>query len=356
MAATVSERMAAAASEAVPADGKARLAQAVEQLASTAGFTGPVRLEALPGGGNNRGYRVNAGGQALFLKAYFHHPADPRDRLGAEFSFSTFAWQAGIRRLPRPLAADHEARLGLYELIDGRRLAAGEISAERVQEAASFFAELNAARGEAGALGMASEACFSLAEHLACIRARVQRLAAASAADAELGRFVDRELAPYADEVFEAIERLPASRLNGRLPRQAWCVSPSDFGFHNALLQPDGQLRFVDFEYAGWDEPARMISDFFCQVDAPVSEAHLGPFSRTALAAFEEPALHLDRMQVLLPLYRLKWCCIVLNEFLPAGAARRRFAGLDDGQEVRRQQQLAKARAMLDRLAAAAAA
>ena len=38
-------------------------------------------------------------------------------------------------------------------------------------------------------------------------------------------------------------------------------LSPSDFGLHNALRGQDGQLRFVDFEYFGWDDPVKLVSD-----------------------------------------------------------------------------------------------
>ena len=48
------------------------------------------------------------------------------------------------------------------------------------------------------------------------------------------------------------------------------CLSPSDFGFHNALVDDDGQVTFLDFEYAGRDDPAKLVSDFFCQPEIPV--------------------------------------------------------------------------------------
>ena len=38
-------------------------------------------------------------------------------------------------------------------------------------------------------------------------------------------------------------------------------LSPSDFGFHN-ILQSEGRLNFLDFEYAGRDDLAKLLSDF----------------------------------------------------------------------------------------------
>jgi hypothetical protein len=49
----------------------------------------------------------------------------------------------------------------------------------------------------------------------------------------------------------------------------------------------------------------------------------------------------------LLPVYRIKWCCILLNEFLEEGARRRRFAGDERTVQSLRREQLQKARAYL---------
>ena len=43
-------------------------------------------------------------------------------------------------------------------------------------------------------------------------------------------------------------------------------MSPSDFGFHN-VIKKDDFLYFIDFEYAGLDDPVKLICDFYCQPD-----------------------------------------------------------------------------------------
>src|SRR5207248_406829 len=77
-----------------------------DRLAAAAGL-GPVYDRVpLAGGANNRVYRAETAGGSAFLKAYFRHPADPRDRLAAESAFARFAWAGGVRCVPRPLAFD----------------------------------------------------------------------------------------------------------------------------------------------------------------------------------------------------------------------------------------------------------
>src|SRR6185437_14348528 len=135
---------------------------AAHALAAAAGI-GPVRaIAAIDGGANNRAFRLETADAAFFLKSYFRHPDDPRDRLGAEFAFSQFAWSHGVRCIPQPLACDAEAGLGLFEFVHGQSLK-GTVAAEAaVEQAIAFFRCLNRSRTEpeAAKLGRASESCL----------------------------------------------------------------------------------------------------------------------------------------------------------------------------------------------------
>lgn len=314
-------------------------------------LVGPT--EQLSGGGNNRVYRLDTTAGPMLLKEYFRHPADPRARLGGEQAFSRFAWNHGIRCVPRPLACDAKAGIGLYEFVTGRHLSPQEITATHVEEAAAFFTAVNRHRHspEAAHLPFASEACFSLAEHLACVEKRLGTLRTIRP-DSELH---EAAIAIVATQFAPAWNRLRTQILNNNadvdapLSSSDRVISPSDFGFHNCLATPVG-LRFFDFEYAGWDDPAKTVCDFFCQPAVPVAREHLErflAFVATALRAGD--ALH-DRVTQLLPMYELKWCCIMLNDFLPEGSRRRAFAHGDDSRMSRLAIQLRKVEAALARL------
>jgi hypothetical protein len=214
-------------------------------------------------------------------------------------------------------------------------------------EAARFFAALNATvrRRGAAALPAASEACFSVAAHLAMVDARLARLAglkAASDADREAIAYVAELGAAWAAHKRRILAAVKAPE--EALPARWRCVSPSDFGFHNALLRPDGSLCFIDFEYAGWDDPAKAFGDFFAHPGSPVPRAHRPAFLATAAEPFEGADALLEHARLLEPVFRVKWCCIILNEFLPAAAERRRFANPQADADAAKRAQLAKAR------------
>jgi Phosphotransferase enzyme family len=329
---------------------------ATDGLLRAAGLDGGFSLRPLPGGANNRVFRVERDGCPVLLKAYFQDPEDRRDRLGAEYAFTAFAWESGLRVLPQPLAQDPEHRLGLYEFIEGRKLHPHEIDAGMIGQAMMFLMEVNRHRHlpAAQALRTASEAYFTLAGHLECIERRLHGLAGikcASEIDREAASFVQDELVPAWRGVRSRVERrAPALGIDPdmELPQADRRLSPSDFGFHNAIRTDGGCLRFIDFEYAGWDDLAKTVSDFFCQVAAPVPAGYLAEVVETLAAGQSEPLRFRARVALLLPVYQVKWGCIVLNEFIKVGGNRRRFAGA--APEAKKATQLEKARRILQHL------
>jgi hypothetical protein len=74
-------------------------------------------------------------------------------------------------------------------------------------------------------------------------------------------------------------------------------------------------------------------------------------FASRLVEALDLPATHARRAALLRPVYRVKWCCIMLNEFLPVGARRRGFALDPREARDRRERQLRGARAALARVA-----
>jgi len=103
-------------------------------------------------------------------------------------------------------------------------------------------------------------------------------------------------------------------------------ISPSDFGFHNALKADDGRISFVDFEYAGWDTAGKLVGDAFNQVKVPLPMSAYAGFRDRIAALFARPRDVARACDALLPVYGIKWVTILLNEFLPVGAKRRDFA------------------------------
>jgi hypothetical protein len=306
-------------------------------LLREAGIDGPISLAPLTHGGNNRVVRVNCGTHAYVLKRYFRHTLDPRDRFGADTSFSAFLWSAGVRDIPQLIAAEEELGAALFAHVPGNSIS-GSLAASDVAQALDFLAAINRNRQgeEAGSLPIASEACFAICDHLELVERRVSAL---ELSGNSAGVFARDELRPAWGEIRSRVASQVGPEFDRTLRQLERCLSPSDFGFHNAIARPSGKLVFHDFEYAGWDDPAKLVCDFFCQTQVPVPLAYLPRMVERLARCLGVVDWLEQRVRWLLPVYRIKWCCILLGSATPSGSARRRFAGrlTPDGAELTRQ-------------------
>ena len=306
-------------------------------------------LVPLDGGRNNRVAKLTLADSApLVLKSYFHSPNDTRDRLGAEYAFLEMAWEKGVRSIPQPLASDPDRHTGLYTFAAGQKLAPGGVRQNHVDAAIDFVIALN--EGESSAqLPAASEACFSIDAHLTTVASRVARLADLDAEAPhveEAAALIEARIRPLWQKVSGSIAAA-VDETSLRAPISQKVASPSDFGFHNALVNENGVV-FLDFEYAGMDDPAKLVCDFFCQPEIPVNSQFFEYFVNRIAETVVDPADFRSRAKLLLGAYRIKWLCIMLNEFASAGRQRRHFSRGKDDWAKRCTAQLAKANEGLD--------
>ncbi len=304
------------------------------QLLEKSGISSAIRsITPCTSGGNNRTYRLETINGVYALKQYFRQASDKRDRLMSEYAFLVYANRVAEGMVPRHYGMDAVSGLALYEFIQGQAVQAGQLSAEDIASAAALFRALNqpGMQEQARDLPQASEACFSIREHLNLIDSRIAGLQAIELVHEEDTLAVTQieELAARWDTVSAEIKRIARMEridINQPLAPEQCCISPSDFGFHNALRLADGRLCFLDFEYAGWDDPAKMTGDFFSQLAIPVPPDYFDAFTEVVMAPFPHAETLIRRAQLLRQVYQIKWCCIALNVFIPDNLARRRFA------------------------------
>ena len=323
-----------------------RLKSSVAELFVDAGIdAGEMEVYPVSGGGNNKVVSVQTKTNRYIAKFYYSHPSDTRNRLAAEYSFLAYAFARGLSDVPKPIFCDRKNNIGLYEFIEGRKLDTAELKRQHIMAAASFIKALNAGTDRDPTLPVASEGCFSIEQHFSIVDNRLNRLLGLpgeSEMEQQARSFVG-ELESSWKKTKEMISA-KAGSLSEELGADDRCISPSDFGFHNALLENSGDICFIDFEYAGWDDPAKMAGDFFLQPAVAVSLEHFDDFISEALDYSKNKAMLAERARLLFPIFKIKWCCLMLNEFLPSAAKRRHFANPNVDSEQSKQLQLDKAR------------
>jgi hypothetical protein len=297
------------------------------------------------GGGNNRVFRIRTRSAIYAGKFYGSGALDDRDRLGHEFDGLAFLKDAGVgSALPAALAVDRIARCALYEWIEGRNPAEHDVA--DIGAVLDVLAALHRARGARGAsaLPLATEAVLRPADLVGQIERRLARFETVTASEPELAAFLAGGLRP---EVERRVAALGGWDLEGELAPESRTLSPSDFGFHNALRRPDGSLAFLDFEYFGWDDPVKLGADFLWHPAMDLSRSERRAFLDGVTRLYGADPAFRSRLAVCFPLYGIRWILIILNEFLPQLWARRAFSGKGGDWSAAKRDQLRKARAVL---------
>jgi hypothetical protein len=336
---------------------RVNLAQAEpEQIAEDASrLVGWRVLSAVPvrRGGNNRVFKLVGPDCQAILKIYPTQKEDPRDRLSQEFGALSFLARHGVAEVPRPIASDPLRHWAAYEWIDG--VPSTEIGAVEVDELADFFIGLQALRecDGADALPEGATPALSPASVVAQLAWRLERLTAVIRPGTEVAGFVEESLKPEIEHVLGRLQRGCAAaeiEFDAPLPPRLRVLSPSDFGFHNALRRPNGRLAFLDFEYFGWDEPAKAVADVMLHAGMALPDGLACRYQRRVADVLSQTdPTFIERFTLFFPSMRAIWCLILLNEFLPERWARRVFAGAADDRVAAQARQLAKARDMLTR-------
>ena len=314
-------------------------------------------IARIGGGRNSRVYRVRCATGDYAAKFYFGRTADGRDRSQVEYSAFDFLWRHGVRCVPQPLASDPARQVAVYELIDGEPLEASAVSTSDIDQLVALVGQLKelAAEPASGRLGPAAEAFFSVDRVIANVADRYHRMASLDVRSPgydALRQFLAADYEPAFSRLAEWARR-HVKDSNSQLPIEHQTLSPSDLGFHNSLRRDDGKLVFLDFEYFGWDDPAKTLSDALLHPRMRLPAALQGYLAGQFSNIFDCDPTWARRVETLYPLFGLKWCMILLNEFRPEQLERRRFVDHDPEEAHAVQtRQLDAARSLLQRILA----
>jgi len=293
-------------------------------------------IDSIGGGRNSRVYRITCENFNQYVaKRYFTSRSEGRSRLDIEFSALQFLWEHGVRNIPQPIGADPDQGCAVYAYLDGTPIPTHTLTNADIDDAVRFLAGLKALRDtqESDSIPPASEACFSVQAILDNIERRVRRLSQSRTDEAPydaLADFLARGFLPSRDQIVRwCSARLGTfgSSFTAVLPRQDQTLSPSDFGFHNALRLRERGIVYLDFEHFGWDDPAKLIVDFVIHPAMELPQHLARRFVSGLFKLFGEDRHLVGRTEVVYPLFGLTWCLILLNEFVPDDLLRRGFAG-----------------------------
>lgn len=309
-----------------------------------------VDAELIKSGRNNKVFKVALPSQNYLAKFYFPSKQIHGSRLNNEYTFLEALTNVGFNNIPKPLYRFDDIHLAFYEFIEGESLKKDEIDKDHILCAANFFASINEFKDSPffKKIGDASEAFKNLEDYLINLDTRISILKSSiikNDENTEAIKFMNDFVLKWKDLKKDILLEKTID-----LPLEKEFLSPSDFGFHNCIRKKEGTLIFIDFEYAGWDDYAKFLCDFFIQPDFEIPEKYFEEFSYCALKNQRDKEALFYRAFSLLPVFRVKWCCIILNEFLPEVVERRLFSDPEFDLISNQYSQLNKAKKLLENI------
>ncbi len=106
-------------------------------------------------------------------------------------------------------------------------------------------------------------------------------------------------------------------------------LSQSDFGIHNAIWTTGEKFCFIDFEYFGWDDPAKLVADFLHHAGQNIDLKIRIEVIKKFLLENQQDLKFWKRLSIVLDLVGLEWVLIVLNIANPEVLQRRYHANPD---------------------------
>ena len=294
--------------------------------------------QTLDKGGNNRleqwTFEDNS---KVVIKNFLIDKQDKRPRRRQEWRFSRFLWDRQIRCIPQPIATLEDANVMAW--VDGSPVGGGEETI--IDQMSEFLIALDQVGSQAEdpeAIGPAADARLAPGDHLKAIDRRRQTIldACEESGQPQIIDFINHELEGLHKKAKQHFQQVCVDAdldPEAEIDRALWFPSPSDFGAHNCLISPQNELVFMDFEYAGWDDPAKLLCDFLRHVGNHVPiKTRIAIIKKFVAARTCDPTLW-DRFRALADLNAVEWILIVLNVAARHEARRKQFAGSREDHE-----------------------
>jgi hypothetical protein len=292
-----------------------------------------VDFRPLLSSGNNRICKIEMkSGQKYVVKQYLQLKGDSRPRLKAEFEHLKALWEVGFRNIPQTFARE-ESR-AVYSLIEGMSIKI--VGSGEMAKVLSFLTRLSDDSSKLSGFSIlpGSDSRICLGDYIDQVEKRYDRIiwgAKNSEWEKEIHEFMTQSILPHKEFIFNKFyDSIECLGWDAQRPfqenEQMFC--PSDLGFHNILSDThnQGELFFLDFEYSGWDDPAKLLADFFHHVGQQVSWEHKWYLLEQFAAHRKQDPDFMRRWETIVDLIGLEWVLIVLNVIDPNEMERKRFA------------------------------
>lgn len=262
-------------------------------------------------GKNNKCFIVSE--KKIFVKKFYNTNNDD-DRFKREIKFVKFLEKNKVNLTPKII--EYDENIIKYRLINGKIISNKDANNKKyLKKAFKFFKKINHLNFEKENFKYAKGFCSNSDCYENEISNKIKIL--------EKNGYSALSIKIIKDK-FNKLKKLNYFKNNYKFTTEDRSLSPCDFTFNNIL---NGKItKFIDFEYSGIDDVAKLYAIFFLQPDHHIKiETFKKNINQLILKKFDNDRFK-KNLIYLLPICYLRWSLIMLNDFLKEDSKRRNFS------------------------------
>jgi hypothetical protein len=271
-------------------------------------------------GRNNKVFKILIKNKKYVLKFFSSKSYSYKSRMKREISFLKLVKNFNIDNVPLLISYSYKENYILISYLEGYQLSL--ISENELRSISNFIRNIN--KNKTKYAINAIDYCNSLKDHINLINKKCRFFIKNANLNKDISYFLKYKFLPKKKLVIQNIKNnINKKKLYKKITLKEKIISPSDLSLLN-LKKNKKKLYYYDFEYAGLDDPLKLICDIICNPSNKFSNKNL--FSETILNNFGLNKKNHNLLDLFIPLHKLKWCLIILNEFIDEKNKIRKFA------------------------------
>jgi len=270
------------------------------------------------GGRNNKVYLFKSKKKKFIIKKYKNNYSTKYNRFLTEKIFLEFLVKKKIKNIPKIISLDKKKKIIVFNYICGKQIK--KVQKKHLNQCLKFLLKINYKTSYKNfKFQKASDACLSLNDHIKTCETRIKRLIKnchhnSKGESKKILFFLKNKILPEFKKIKSKIHLVfSKSQIVKKINKKQLILSPSDFGFHN-IISKKNKLYYIDFEYSGWDDPNKLISDFFLNPDYFISKKNKKYFLRNFDNFFKKKISNSSKFKFILKFHFLKWVCVIINQ------------------------------------------
>ena len=217
-----------------------------------------------------------------------------------------------FQNVPKIVSFSEELNIIILKYIEGKKI--NKITSQNISQAIIFITELHKISKKISSYNNATEACLKANDLFSQIDIRFNKLK--SVENKDIKKTLNKLIELNTKLKNRACDMWPKNNIENNLSRSFLTLSPSDFGFHNAIIDKNKYISFIDFEYFGLDDPVKLLCDFLWHPAMSLTNNQKLLFTKEFFKIFKNDYLLKKRLNAAFSLYGLRWCLIILNKVL----------------------------------------